>query len=182
MTTTAYEGDAIAMRALALHCVAAVAFGVDRDAVVDWMHEQKIWNAASPAERAFLEDPDAATDAAREAFRWRKEAEWTLLWAAGLVGALGSPAKQCDTVALAIDIMPRLGSDIGPFLARAAVRADSALLVEDDRHDDLWCRALADRRAGTLPSDLNWNVLYQRRYAFEWLRGSDEWDTVRCDA
>ncbi len=182
MTTTAHTADTIAMRALALHCVAAVAFGVDRDAVIDWMHEQAIWDAATPEERTFLEDPDAATDAIREAFRWRKEAEWTLLWAGGLVAALGSPAKQCDTVALAIDIMPRLGSDVSPFLARAAVRPEAELRAEDDRHDTLWCRALADRRAGTLPADLDWNVLYQRRYAFEWLRGPEEWDQVRCDA
>jgi Domain of unknown function (DUF4272) len=99
VSATARTGAAVAMRALALHCVAAVAFGVERDAVVAWMRDQGIWNAASPAERAFLESAGAASDEMNSAFQWRKEAEWALLWAAGLVESLGSPSQQCDTVA-----------------------------------------------------------------------------------
>src|SRR5262245_40693311 len=36
--------------------------------------------------------------------------------------------------------------------------------------------------AGVAPGDLNWNVLYERRYAFEWLDGNPAWDRVTCDA
>ena len=32
------------------------------------------------------------------------------------------------------------------------------------------------------PADLNWWVLYERRHAFEWLDGVQEWDDVTCDA
>jgi hypothetical protein len=33
-----------------------------------------------------------------------------------------------------------------------------------------------------VPEDLNWSVLYERRYAFEWLDGLEDWDEVTCDA
>jgi hypothetical protein len=33
-----------------------------------------------------------------------------------------------------------------------------------------------------LPSDLNWWVLYERRYAFEWLDGMQAWDELTCDS
>ena len=58
------------------------------------------------------------------------------------------------------------------------------LLAEEDRHYTLWCQYFQTRRKGEhlLPHDLNPAVLYQRQYAFEWLRGIVSWDDVRCDA
>jgi hypothetical protein len=57
------------------------------------------------------------------------------------------------------------------------------LLAEDDRTYNLWCHAnLALRRGEPLPSDLNYRVLYERRYAFEWLDGLEDWDDVTCDS
>jgi hypothetical protein len=51
------------------------------------------------------------------------------------------------------------------------------------RGKDLWCYAVGARRKGErLPEDLNWSVLYERRYAFEWLDGMQDWDDVTCDA
>lgn len=33
-----------------------------------------------------------------------------------------------------------------------------------------------------LPEDLQWEVLYERRHAFEWLDGNQDWDEVTCDS
>jgi len=53
----------------------------------------------------------------------------------------------------------------------------------DLRTYNLWCYALgAQRRREELPDDLNLYVLEQRRYAFEWMDGFQEWDFVTCDA
>jgi hypothetical protein len=57
------------------------------------------------------------------------------------------------------------------------------LLAEDERTYNLWCYALAAQRNGeSLPSDLNLGVLRERRYAFEWMDGNQDWDEVTCDA
>jgi hypothetical protein len=80
------------------------------------------------------------------------------------------------------EIMPPLGQDSRPFITLSELRSPGALLAEDDRTYDLWCQALAAQRRGeSLPSDLNLGVLRERRYAFEWIDGTQEWDDVQCD-
>ncbi len=172
----------IAARAVILHGVVAVAYGVEPEPVVDWLQEQGIWGQVSPGERAFLKEPSPG-DEQQGRFRWHQEAEWTLLWAIGKVEALGLPTQGCDTRRLVDELIPPLGSEIDEFLASARVRPPGVMLAEDDRTYDLWCRCtLARRERLSLPVDLNWWVLYERRYAFEWLDGHQEWDDVTCDA
>ena len=176
-----YSAGQIAVRALAIQGVVAAAFGVDSRPIIEWFKDQGIWAAATAKERAFLELPERPEDAVAR-LRWQQEAEWTLLWAIGMVDALGLPTRCCDTRRLVDEILPPLGGDTDGFIADAALRPPRELLAEDDRTYNLWCYAVAANRSGTLPDDLIWNVLYQRRYAFEWLAGPDEWDRVSCDA
>jgi hypothetical protein len=65
---------------------------------------------------------------------------------------------------------------------RSRVGCGEGPLAEDDRTYNLWCYAQKAHRKGALPADLNWGVLYERRYAFEWLDGVEDWDEVTCDA
>ncbi|HZY86280.1 MAG TPA: DUF4272 domain-containing protein [Gemmataceae bacterium] len=174
----------IATRAVILQGVVAVASEVDPEPVVEWYQEEGVWDQVSPAEQRFLLDPDSVDRNAWNDLRWRQEAEWALLWVVGKVDALGLPTRQCDTRRLVNEIIPALGSDVEPFLASAELRPPGVLLAEDDRHYNLWCRYFQTRRAAThlLPSDLEFSVLYQREYAFEWLHGIEAWDDVECDA
>jgi Domain of unknown function (DUF4272) len=172
----------IAARVLILHAVVAVAFEVDPEPVVEWLHEQRVWDRVSPCEEAFLLCPDV-TDEERNRFRGHQEAEWALLWAIGKVEAIGLPTRGCDTRRMVDEIIPALGSDIEGFLDSAELRPAGVLLAEDDRTYNLWCYANSAFREGEpLPSDLKWWVLYQRRYAFEWLDGQEDWDDVTCDS
>jgi hypothetical protein len=155
----------IAIRTLILQGVVAVASEVQPEAIVRWFMDQDIWGCTTPEEQALLQNP-SLTEEQREKFAWHQEAEWALLWVLGKVEGLGLPTQTCDTRQLCDEIIPPLGSDITPFLASAALRPPGLLLAEDDRTYDLWCRALAARRKGEpLPDDLNWGVLYARRYA-----------------
>jgi len=172
----------IAVRVVILQGVVAVGCKVEPEPVVEWLQEQGVWDHVSPGEVAFFQNPSPTAEQ-RIRFRWHQEAEWALLWAIGKVEALGLPTRGCDTRRLVNEIIPPLGSDIGGFLASADLRPPGLLLGEDDRTYDLWCRVAAARRNGeALPTDLNWWVLYERRYAFEWLDGFQEWDDVTCDA
>lgn len=176
------SAEEIARRTLVLHGVVAVAYRVEAGPVMDWFRETGLWDHVSPQEREFLQDP-SPTDDQRNRLCWHQEAEWTLLWAVGKVASLGLPTRGCDTRLLVDEIIPELGSDIAGFIASSEVRSPGVLLAEDDRTYSLWCEAHAARRRGEpLPADLSWPVLYERRYAFEWLDGTQEWDSVRCDA
>lgn len=172
---------AIAVRAVILQGVVAVASDVDPEPVIEWFHDQRVWRSVTPGEKAFLQDP-SPTRAQCSKFGWHREAEWTLLWVVGKVEALGLPTRGCDTRRLVDEIIPPLGSDISAFVASAKVREPGVLLAEDDRTYNLWCYAQKARRKGALPADLCWEVLYERRYGFEWLYGVQDWDDVTCDA
>ena len=179
--TYARSARQIVVRALNLHGVVAVAAGVDPQPIVKWFREQQIWRSVTPQEKAFLTSR-APSQEQRDKFAWHKEAEWTLLWAVGMVESLGLPTRGCDTRKLIVEIIPPLGSDIHGFADAAEVRDPGVLLAEDDRTYNLWCYAHKARRKKQLPADLNWDVLFERRYAFEWLDGNQAWDDVTCDA
>ncbi len=172
----------IAIRTVILQGVAAVAYNVDAEAVVEWLQEQDLWAAVTPVERAFLLGTDP-TEAEQLRFRWQQETQWTLLWMIGRVESLGLPTRSCDTGRLVDEIMPGLGDEVQTFIGLANLRSPGALLAEDDRTYDLWCRAHGARRLGeSLPIDLNLGVLRERRYAFEWMDGNQDWDHVTCDS
>jgi hypothetical protein len=179
-----FGAQEIATRAIVLQGVVAAASEVDPEPIIAWFKEQRVWEAISPKEQAFLLDPKAARSDDVLRFRWRQEAEWTLLWVIGKVDHLGLPVRQCDTRRMVDEIIPGLGSNIGPFLASATLRRPGELLAETDRNYNLWCSYFQTRREHpeSLPSDLNVDVLYQREYAFEWLQGIEAWDDVQCDA
>lgn len=99
----------IAIRAIILQGIVAVACDVDPAPVVDWYQEQCIWDEASPNERSFLSNPKSLSREQSNSLRWHQEAEWTLLWVAGKVEALGLPTRQCDTRRLADEIIPCSG-------------------------------------------------------------------------
>lgn len=171
----------IAVRALILQGVVAVAQDVEPEPIVEWFRNQRIWPSVTPEEKAFLQNL-SPTKEQRNLFSWHQEAEWTLFWVIGKVESLGLPTHTCDTRRLCDEIMPPLGMDIAEFVASAELRHPGVLLAEDDRTYDLWCNGIIARRKGELPDNLNWSVLYERRYAFEWLDGMQEWDDVTCDA
>jgi hypothetical protein len=79
------------------------------------------------------------------------------------------------------EIMPMLGDSIESFVSSAVLRSPSQLLGEDDRSYNLHCYVRKAYRTKTFPDDLIYDVLWQRHYAFEWLRGDDDWDDVRTD-
>jgi hypothetical protein len=172
----------IATRVVILQGVIAVAYEVDAEPVVEWLREQGVWDQVSPREQAFLLGSEV-TDEQRSGLRWHQEAEWALLWAISHVESLGLPTQGCDTRRLVDEIVPQLGSEINAFLDSATLRPPGELLAEDDRTYNLWCYATSAVRNGEpLPADLRWWVLYERRYAFEWLDGLQNWDEVTCDS
>lgn len=172
----------IAVRTVILQGLVAVAAQVEPEPIIEWFQDQQIWSSVTPEEQAFLQS-NSRTQEQCHKISWHIEAEWTLLWVIGLVESLGLPTHACDSRRMCDEIMPELGSDIEDFLSSAEIRSPGILLAENDRTYDLWCYAnIARSKRQPLPVDLNWGVLYERRYAFEWLDGMQDWDDVTCDA
>ena len=172
----------IAVRAIILQGVIAVAHKVEAQPIIEWFQEQTIWSDVTPQERAFVLG-SAHTESEQLRYRWKQEAQWTLLWMIHRVESLGLPTRCCDTRRLVDEIIPALGDDLQSFMTQSRLRSPGALLAEDDRTYNLWCYAIAAQRRGeSLPNDLNLGVLRERRRAFEWMDGNQDWDEVTCDA
>jgi hypothetical protein len=154
-----------------------VACEVEPDPIIQWFRQQRLRRYVTPDERRFLSNPSPTKEQRRH-----QEAEWTLLWVIGKVESLGLPTAWCDSRRLVDVIIPPLGSEVDDFIRSAKLRSPGVLLAEDDRTYNLWCYAQKARRERKLPTDLNWDVLYERRYGFEWLDGKQDWDDVTCDA
>jgi len=177
----ARTAEEVAARTIILHGVSAVGFGVDSNAVIDWFKEQHLWGRVSPREMLFLQSTDPS-ESDRIQTQWRNESEWALLWTIGRIESLGFPTHTCDTARLVDEIMPPLDGDVSAFISTARLRSPAELLAEDDRIYNLHCYARQDKRNGKeLPADLIYSVLYERHYAFDWLRGAAEWDDITCD-
>ncbi len=178
----AHTARELAIRSVILQGVVAVAYEVDAQPIIEWFRAQSIWDAVTATERDFL-SRSQHTESEQLRFRWQQEAQWTLLWMIRRVESLGLPTHFCDTRRLVDEIIPALGDDLQVFISQSELRSPGALLAEDDRTYNLWCYALAAQRRGeSLPSDLNLGILCERRYAFEWMDGIQEWDEVSCDA
>src|SRR5689334_23120947 len=95
----------IAVRAIILQGVVAVSHEVEAGPIIDWFHDQRIWDDVTPKERAFLRS-ESHVEQDRITFSWHAEAEWALLWMIGKVEALGLPTSTCDTARLVDEIMP----------------------------------------------------------------------------
>lgn len=172
----------VATRAVILQGVVSVAYEVPAQPIVKWFEKEGIWCQVTPEEQAFLLSAEC-TDSQQLEFRWKQEAEWALLWMIGKVQSLGLPTRCCDTRRLVDEIIPALGDELQAFIGQAELRSPGALLAEDDRTYNLWCYVLAaQRRKQKIPSDLNLWVLRERRRAFEWMDGNQNWDEVTCDA
>jgi hypothetical protein len=178
----AHSTKEIATRCLILQGVVAVAAGCKAKPILNWFEEQGLLPHVSPDESRFFR---ARKREERQCikYQWHQEAEWTLLWLVRKVETLGLPTRQCDTRRMVDEIIPPLGESAKKFLSTAKTRTPGEILAEDDRTYDLWCYVhQARRKKQSLPDNLNYSVLYERRYAFEWLNGYGEWDEIQCDA
>ncbi|PQO47705.1 DUF4272 domain-containing protein [Blastopirellula marina] len=170
----------IARRAIILHCVVAVGFGVDGGEVLAWLESQGLTDEISPQELALFQ-AETPSDEDSAGAQWRMEAEWALLWTIGKVATLGLPTRTCDTAQLVDEIMPGLGTPIDDFVQSAQLRSPGEIEAEHDRHYNLHCYVRQAMKSKQVPRDLNYVVLWQRCYAFEWLYSSAEWDEVQVD-
>jgi len=174
------NAEEVAVRTIILHAVAAAGHGVNREPITEWFKDQNLWDQVSRREQDFLlsRKPSRLLEEDRISARWVQEAEWALLWAIQKIESIGLPTKTCDATRLAKEIMPGLGDAIQPFVSSAELRPAPVLRAEDERVYRLHCEVQQAYKQDDVPEDLNYGVLFQRCYAFEWLRSGDDWDDI----
>ena len=175
--------EEVAGRVAVLAAVNTVAFGyIDAPAVIGYLQRQGLWNKATPAEKAFLQDPQ---EALKQKETWKCEDIWVLLWALGKVPSLGEMDALCN-----LDMVPEAdfpfrgpASDPAAFLAGAAALRSITEILDAN---DLYYRAnwaCVDARIKGEKEPVHPGIVYERHYALNWLINyrNQEWDEVTCD-
>ncbi|HEX4145595.1 MAG TPA: DUF4272 domain-containing protein [Pirellulales bacterium] len=147
----------VVQRALLLWLVTLQADGIPQADVVDWIKQDGLWDAASRAEKEFLENESPSADECRSLV-WRLESVWVLLWALGRVDELHWPNAQCDVSKLG-ELLDELEADAG-FMIAPMLRPISEILDAQDLILRIhW--AIRDaylHRQQMIPEDLDWSV------------------------
>ena len=134
----------------------------------------------SEAEAAFLATP-LPSEHDRVQFSWRAEALVSLLWALGHLPSLYPLNRQAELRSVAA-IQDALASP-DHFVSSAALRPSAVLQeAEDDLYQQHWRVRDAQLFGKAMPSELDPEVVFERRYGLSWVVGwGDTWDDVPTD-
>lgn len=171
----------VARRALSLFAVVAVALGGDREEIIEWLHNNGLFEDLSSMEARFIEDPEPSR---REIINasWYSERLITLLWALGLA-SMPPADEQCDT-SLFQDILPPYAEvSESDFINSAKLWKDDELMAMADQTLDLhWEARDAEIHRRSL-RNVNLGIIQERHHAINWVIGYDglAWDEVTTD-
>lgn len=112
----------IARRCLALFAVVGTALGGPRDEVVSWLRTERLWDALTPHEVAYLDHANPPRKAHIN-FGWQSERLIVLLWALGMIQELPDSAKQCETSVFKTVLPPFATTSTQKFIAYVAFGA-----------------------------------------------------------
>ena len=175
----------IAYRLICLLATAAHGEEFDSVATYSFIERYGAKEYLTPKERAFISQKTKPSTPEEEnaafEFIWRYESCWALLWALGYIPELTLPTHVCDIPLVAKVIKKRTFAEL---LADARPKQFTEVLDEADLiyrlHWALVDARLEDKEA---PADLASSVVYERRYALNWLISymNEDWDNVPMD-
>lgn len=174
--------EEVAQRAAALCAVAVRGEGLEQEKAIGILKGAGLWDAASPAEKAFLRDPEPSKQDMIQ-FCWRYEGLWVMLWALGYVDGLGLPDAICD-VPRSAEIMLKVLAKPQAFVDQARLRpAEEILDLLDLTYRCHWVTTDARVNGGEPLPGLEPGVTQERHYALNWLTciRNEDWDEVNTD-
>jgi len=164
-------------RLLAMHVIAAVAFGFDRVRATSWLIREALADSLTDQEKEFLFEGRVPP----ERFKSQIEGMWALAWALGIVKELNF-AKDCDN--RFVLLLPNLKEN--QITTEFRKRVEPRPLHEDVAALDLayclhWVMRQCELDGKPPPAGLKPQVIVERRRALEWILAKEEWDTITLD-
>lgn len=171
------SADEIASRVLAMHAVAAAAYGFDTRKAISWLSNEALTDFLTGRERSFLFQGIGQPNQ----FQTQVEGMWALAWALGMVSEL-TFAKECDTGF--VTLLPNLkqSQTTAVFCSKMRPRPTETIVSACDL---AYCLHWAIRQselerkkpAGKVPPF----VVVERRRALEWILSDKGWDEISLD-
>jgi len=169
--------DETTSRILAMHAVAATAYGFDKAKAIAWLNKEALTNSLSEEEKLFLFEGVGQPDR----FKVQVEAMWALAWAVGIVSELDF-AKHCDD--RFVTMLPNLkqSQSSADFRKKANPRPLAQVVAACDLAYCLhWAIRQSELTGKWSPGHLDPDVIVERRRALEWLLSKEAWDAIVLD-
>lgn len=166
--------DEVFARMMCVFITSACAYGVDKTDGLGWLDREGFASALTPQELEFME----AEEADGTLFQNRVEALYVLTWSLGYVRRLNYSERSDDDF---VHLFPNVktGQTATLMRAKAKPRAVGQLFANLDLVYCLhWAIVDATVNKRRMPGDVHPEVVYQRRWALEWLLGDGDWDDI----
>lgn len=171
------SSDETVSRVLAMHAVAASAYGFDKTKAVDWLNLEKLTESLGERERRFVFENVGQPNC----FQVQVEGIWALAWAMRIVNELNF-AKHCDDCFVVILPNLKQNQSSADFRKKLNPRPlHQVVAVYDLAYCLHWPIRQAQLTGKQSPGNLNPNLVVERRRALEWLLNKDAWDDVPLD-
>ncbi|WP_414648928.1 DUF4272 domain-containing protein [Collimonas sp.] len=165
----------ISRRALALNVIVACSYGFSRESGLAWLQEYNLSQELSGAESAFLQGESENV----QSFQLLAESLFALAWVLGLVNSFSWNAAPPTNL---VFIFPNLKVQETPhrFTGTVKLRREAAVLSALDASYCIHWSCLEIQSNGQRPS-VNVRAIEYRRWALEWVMGSEAWDEISLD-
>jgi hypothetical protein len=164
-------------RLLGMHCLAACAYGFDRQKANAWLTREIHGDVLTEPERSFLKTGLGN----KQQLMVQIEGMWALAWAVGLIDSLDF-GQACSPSF--VTLLPNLKVAQSSTSIRTKVRGRSTEELFS-ACDLSYCLHWAIREAQfnnlPLPGKVSAIIILERRRALEWALSSDGWDKVSLD-
>lgn len=99
--------------------------GVERDEIIEFLKESKLWENCSPKEIKILERGEI-TEEERVNISWQSEAMWVMLWSINKIEELELPTKQCEVKQI-VECLPEYLEPFEEYIETSKIRSKSRL-------------------------------------------------------
>jgi hypothetical protein len=141
----------------------------DRNNVIVFLEEQKLWNAVSSREKELFSND--LTSQEQTDIAWRIEAIWMLLWAINKVDILELPVKQV-TISEIFERIPGFMEDTAEYIETSTGRTIPEILELADLTYGLYWATQHPELIGPEALNLNPDIIRERHYAINWVTNS----------
>ena len=148
-----------------------------KEEIVGFLKNKHLWDAVSPKEKKLFEKP-RLSEIESLSIAWQAEAVKCLLWSIQKINNLDLPFEEADINHL-LDTLPEFLSDPYEFIQEAELRPTSEILDMSDFLYRLHSSILEIDEEKLESLRINFNIVYERHYAINWLTYFAEgWDEI----
>jgi len=185
-----HNSQAVAQRLISIIAITSKVHNLNSEKILEWVKNNNIEKYFSDSEKEFFYNENPNQDKLVH-FSWQAEAAVSLLWALNILKEMPNLNQQFDIYKL--EEIGKIVDSPTQFISSAVLRNKNEIKEkENDLVHQHWrlrdaelfnASRFIEKDPEELPlEELDYNIVYQRRYGLSWLVWTnEEWDTVSTD-